>query len=57
MRVLHVIDRIVGALADREVAVEFNGRVVRACEQEVACGVNADLLDQLVERHVFTLAL
>jgi len=57
VRVLHVVDRVVGALAHGEVQVEVDGRVVGALQQVEARRVDADLLDQLVECHVLALAL
>ena len=57
VRVLDVVDGVVGALAHRQVEVEVDRRVVRAREQEEARRVDADLVDQLVERHVLALAL
>ena len=51
VRVLHVVHRVLGALAGREIEVEVDRRVVRARQQEPARRVDADLVDQLVERH------
>ena len=50
MRVLHVVDRVLAGLLASEVEVEVDGRVVRARQQVPAGGVDADLLDEVVER-------
>ena len=57
MRVLHVVDRVLLALLAREVEVDVERRVARALEHEEARGVDADVVDQLVERDELALAL
>ncbi len=51
MRVLHVVDRVLGRVRAGEVEVEVERAVVRALQHEEAGGVDADLVEQLVERH------
>ena len=57
VRVLHVVDRVLGRLLAREVEVEVDRRVVRALQHEEARRVDADLVDQLVERDELAAAL
>ena len=47
--VLHVVDRVVVGLAAGQLEVEVNGGVVTAPEHEPARGVDADVVEQLVE--------
>ena len=57
MRVLDVVDRVLVGLATRQVEVEIDRRVVRAREQVPAGRVDADLRDEVVERHELARAL
>ena len=49
MCVLHVVDRVLAGLLDRQVEVEVERRVVAAADQEEARRVNADSLDEVVD--------
>ena len=54
MCVLHVVDRVLRGLPPGQLDVEVDRPVVRALQHEEARGVNADLVEQLVERDEFT---
>ena len=54
MRVLHVVDRVLARLLARQIEVQVDGRVVRACQQIPARGVHADLRQQVVQRDELT---
>ena len=57
VRVLDVVDGVLGRLLRASVEVEVDRRVGRAREHEEARGVDADLVDQLVERDEVAAAL
>ena len=51
VRVLHVVDGVLGALLRGEVDVDLDRLVGAAVDEEPAGRVDADLVDQLVEEH------
>ena len=55
--VLDVVDRVVAGLAAGQVEVEVDGRLVAAPEHEPAGRVDADVVEQLVERDEVAAAL
>ena len=57
VRVLHVVDGVVARLAPRQLEVEVDRGVVAAPEHEPAGRVDADVVDQLVERDEVAAAL
>ena len=57
MRVLHVVHRVVLRLLARERQVEIERRVVAALEHEEPRRVDADVVDQVVERDDLPLPL
>src|SRR5215208_6872372 len=57
VRVLAVVDGVLVRLLARELEVEVDRRVVRALEEEEARGVDADVVEQVVERDELALAL
>ena len=57
VRVLDVVDGVLGRLLAGEVEVEVDRRVVRALQQEEARRVDPDLVHEVVERHELAPAL
>src|SRR5919201_1318769 len=53
VRVLDVVDGVLLRLAPCELQVEVERRVMASLEHEEPRGVDADVVDQLVERHEF----
>jgi hypothetical protein len=57
VRVLAVVDGVLGRLLAREREVQVDRRVVRSLQKEEPRRVYADVVDQVVERHELALAL